>query len=290
MIWAAVPKTSVHKDQEARASEYDVWLTFKRRPHSKPEASLKKGTAEHEFGFRVTRPNARHAAAALGGGHGVGQFRLPIVLDSKSKAGYPPPPRGAPSQEQGSLHLLLSLFCGAGGLDLGFENADFEIGLAFDKKADSVRSYNHNRTDKHGHCVDVNDLTLEKLDALWGSQFAPETSLIQAGYIKDTSITLPRDFESICKTESGTLRELRRRAPFHVVNIDACGSIVRLLLPPIFSTTKRNRERDVEVSSTLRAEGWRVLRYWDHDVRNDLDRVVKEIEGLWRTGRDCSHH
>ncbi|MCW3848842.1 DNA cytosine methyltransferase [Sphingomonas sp. LB-2] len=70
--------------------------------------------------------------------------------------------------------MLLSLFCGAGGLDLGFENADFEIGLAFDKKADSVRSYNHNRTDKHAHCADVNDLTLEKLDELWGSQFAPE--------------------------------------------------------------------------------------------------------------------
>ncbi|TDH39396.1 DNA cytosine methyltransferase [Pseudohoeflea suaedae] len=59
-------------------------------------------------------------------------------------------------------------------MDLGFENANFEIGLAFDKKADSVRTYNHNRTDKHGHCFDVNDLTLEKLDDLWGSEFAPE--------------------------------------------------------------------------------------------------------------------
>jgi DNA (cytosine-5)-methyltransferase 1 len=70
--------------------------------------------------------------------------------------------------------LLLSLFCGAGGLDLGFENADFEIGLAFDKKADSVRSYNHNRAEKHAHCADVNDLTPTKFDELWGSEFAPE--------------------------------------------------------------------------------------------------------------------
>lgn len=70
--------------------------------------------------------------------------------------------------------MLLSLFCGAGGLDLGFERAEFEIGLAFDKKADSVRSYNHNRPDNiHSYCMDVNDITLEKLDALWGAEFAP---------------------------------------------------------------------------------------------------------------------
>lgn len=71
--------------------------------------------------------------------------------------------------------MLLSLFCGAGGLDLGFERADFKIGLAFDKKADSVRSYNHNRPeDVHGHCADVNDITLEALDKLWGSEFHPD--------------------------------------------------------------------------------------------------------------------
>lgn len=70
--------------------------------------------------------------------------------------------------------MLLSLFCGAGGLDLGFERAKFEIGLAFDKKADSVLSYNHNRPDDtHAYCADVNDITLEFLDKLWGSEFRP---------------------------------------------------------------------------------------------------------------------
>lgn len=72
------------------------------------------------------------------------------------------------------MRLLLSLFCGAGGLDLGFARANFKIGLAFDKKADSVRSYNHNRpNDTHAHCADVNDITLELLDNLWGSEFKP---------------------------------------------------------------------------------------------------------------------
>lgn len=71
--------------------------------------------------------------------------------------------------------MLLSLFCGAGGLDLGFEQAAFEIGLALDKKRDSILSYNHNRPGRqHGHCVDVNELTLDKLDGLWGKKFSPE--------------------------------------------------------------------------------------------------------------------
>jgi DNA (cytosine-5)-methyltransferase 1 len=71
--------------------------------------------------------------------------------------------------------LLLSLFCGAGGLDLGFEEAGFRIGLAFDKKADSVASYNHNRpAPSVAHCADVRELTLEKLDEIYGEEFAPQ--------------------------------------------------------------------------------------------------------------------
>lgn len=74
--------------------------------------------------------------------------------------------------------MLLSLFCGAGGLDLGFERSGFDVGIAVDKKHDSVRSYNQNRVaPPRGHCVDVNDLSLSSLDEMWGREFKP-TGLI----------------------------------------------------------------------------------------------------------------
>lgn len=74
--------------------------------------------------------------------------------------------------------MLLSLFCGAGGLDVGFEAEDYEVGLAFDLRKDSIASYNHNRKGKgkaaHGYVGDVLKLTLEGLDKLHGNEFAPE--------------------------------------------------------------------------------------------------------------------
>lgn len=74
--------------------------------------------------------------------------------------------------------MLLSLFCGAGGLDVGFEDQEFKVGFAFDLRKDSIASYNHNRKGTgerdHGHVGDVSTLTLAQLDKMHGSNFAPE--------------------------------------------------------------------------------------------------------------------
>ena len=52
-----------------------------------------------------------------------------------------------------------------------------------------------------------------------------QEGLIQAGYISNRSNTLPRALESICWKDGDSLGQVRRQGPYHVVNIDACGSI-----------------------------------------------------------------
>lgn len=69
--------------------------------------------------------------------------------------------------------MILSLFCGAGGLDLGFESEGFEIGLAFDIRTAAVESYNFNRQSTHGYVRDISKLTIEEIDRLYGAEFKP---------------------------------------------------------------------------------------------------------------------
>lgn len=52
-----------------------------------------------------------------------------------------------------------------------------------------------------------------------------EQSLIDAGHISINSHTFPRPFQDIADADSQACRELRRKGPFHIINIDACGSI-----------------------------------------------------------------
>lgn len=61
---------------------------------------------------------------------------------------------------------LVSLFCGAGGLDLGFEEAGFRVAVAVDLRGQSIKSYNHNRTTTVGHVADVRKLAPARLDRL----------------------------------------------------------------------------------------------------------------------------
>jgi len=52
----------------------------------------------------------------------------------------------------------------------------------------------------------------------------------------------------------------------------------------------RNRVRDVEVKAELKREGWAVLRFWEHEIKGQLPRVVSRIRrsverGLAKNGR-----
>lgn len=78
-----------------------------------------------------------------------------------------------PEMAIGPAGELVSLFCCAGGLDLGFEQAGFSIAAAVDLREASIESYNHNRIHKTGHVGDVTKLTPSRLDKLAGRRLAP---------------------------------------------------------------------------------------------------------------------
>ena len=70
--------------------------------------------------------------------------------------------------------MLLSLFSGCGGLDLGFERAGFDIGLAYDIRAHSIASWNRNRPESpHGHVANLSAIRFPDMDRDHGGRFAP---------------------------------------------------------------------------------------------------------------------
>lgn len=107
-----------------------------------------------------------------------------------------------------------------------------------------------------------------------------EKTLIDAGHITEQSHTFGRRFEEVAHTGSPAYRDLRRRGPFHIVNIDACGSIARP------TATHANRLVDalykvVELQIELKGGPW--LLFVTADARpqaidrDTLDRLCKTI-------------
>lgn len=61
---------------------------------------------------------------------------------------------------------IIDLFCGIGGLSLGFEQAGFEICAAVDMWADAVKTYNHNRKEKVAKVISVEDFNEKELSSI----------------------------------------------------------------------------------------------------------------------------
>jgi len=40
----------------------------------------------------------------------------------------------------------------------------------------------------------------------------------------------------------------------------------------------RNIERDKEVDKELQSKGWRVIRIWEHEVKNNIKKCIEEIK------------
>lgn len=60
-------------------------------------------------------------------------------------------------------HKVVSLFCGAGGLDLGFIDAGFEVCYAVDSDAAAIRTYNRNHPGELGKVMDLLETDVEQL-------------------------------------------------------------------------------------------------------------------------------
>lgn len=81
----------------------------------------------------------------------------------------------APVDSQVTRPKLLSLFCGPGGLDLGFSEAGFSTKIAFDIDQDCVNTFNRNHADGKNvaHKQDLRELTPDAIYKMAGDDFAP---------------------------------------------------------------------------------------------------------------------
>ena len=119
--------------------------------------------------------------------------------------------------------MLLSLFSGCGGLDLGFERAGFSVALAYDIRPHSISSWNRNRPESpEGRVADLTSIRLADMDRDHGGRFTPSgviggppcQSFTQANRSRsanDPRSTLVRHFISIA------LRFHRHRHPLDFI-------------------------------------------------------------------------
>ncbi|WP_370454882.1 DUF559 domain-containing protein [Paucibacter sp. KBW04] len=48
----------------------------------------------------------------------------------------------------------------------------------------------------------------------------------------------------------------------------------------------RNRERNVESTRLLEANGWRVMRFWEHEIEASLESCARRVANMVCAGTD----
>jgi len=168
--------------------------------------------------------------------------------------------------------VLLSVFCGPGGLDLGFEQAGFQTAIAVDANPACISTYNKNRKDKRGIVADIRKLTLTSLDAQFGGEFAPLgviggppcqsfSKANQTSANDDPRHQLPLVYASL-------LRRLNARNPLHFFVFE---NVTGLL-------SARHKERYAAIREKLQQAGFNisetVVSSLDYGVPQKRDRLI----------------
>ena len=73
------------------------------------------------------------------------------------------------------------------------------------------------------------------------------------------------------------IRFRRQHAIGHYI-VDFCCLKPKLIIEVDGGHHQQQKEYDDERTAFLASKGFRVLRFWNHEVMNDLDAVVREIE------------
>ncbi|WP_111198108.1 DNA cytosine methyltransferase [Stenotrophomonas maltophilia] len=156
-----------------------------------------------------------------------------------------------------SLGDVVSIFCGAGGLDLGFEQSGFTVPCAYDIRTASIDSYNANRTGVHrGHVADVRGLTVERVRADSAkASFAP-IGLIggppcqsfsganTADKVDDPRHSLPEQYARL-------VQELNADSPLHFFAFENVVGLVGPKHAHVFEKLKKDLEVDFNLSEAI---------------------------------------
>ncbi|NCT88978.1 DNA cytosine methyltransferase [Stenotrophomonas acidaminiphila] len=161
------------------------------------------------------------------------------------------------TEGSGGSSQLVSIFCGAGGLDLGFEQAGFVVPAAYDIRSSSIDSYNANRPRaRSGHVADVRSLSIERIWLDGGADVFQPVGLIGGPPCQSFSgaNTVDRDDDprhSLPEQYERLVRELNSRSPLHFFAFE---NVVGLVGPKhihVFEKLKKDLGRNFNLSEAI---------------------------------------